>query len=75
MAALQTRRRFLTSAAALPFALRAFANPTASNPRWILLGTNTNKGIFRASWNAATGRLGETSKAFVADIPMFVQFA
>ena len=53
----QTRRNFLTSAAALPFAVRAFADPLSSHPRWILLGTGTDKGIFRASWNAATGEL------------------
>ena len=67
-----TRRRFLASAAALPFALRAFAEPTSSHPRWILLGTGTDKGILRASWNAATGELGNIQVAGPAQHPSFL---
>jgi 6-phosphogluconolactonase len=72
MPALHTRRHFLASAAALPFALRAFASPTSPNPRWILLGTGTGKGIFRASWNPATGELSHIVPAAPAEHPSFL---
>jgi 6-phosphogluconolactonase len=68
----QTRRHFLASAAAFPFALRAFANPTPSNPRWILLGTGTDKGIFRAAWNPATGELSHIEAVALAQHPSFL---
>jgi 6-phosphogluconolactonase len=54
---LTTRRQFLASVAAFPFALRALASPVSSNPRWVLFGTGTDKGIFRAAWNAESGEL------------------
>ena len=72
MPPIQTRRRFLASATALPFALRAFADPVSSNPRWILLGTGTDKGIFRASWNATTGELSNIQAAAPAQHPSFL---
>jgi 6-phosphogluconolactonase len=41
----------------LPLALRGLAK--AQGPaRWVLLGTDTGKGVYRAAWNAATGSLG-----------------
>jgi 6-phosphogluconolactonase (cycloisomerase 2 family) len=74
---IQTRRHFLASAAALPFALRAFgtrafASPVSAHPRWILLGTGTDKGIFRAAWNAATGELSNIQPAAPAQHPSFL---
>jgi len=77
MPILQTRRSFLASAAALPFALRtfatsAFADPVSAHPRWILLGTGTDKGIFRAAWNAATGELSNIQAAAPAQHPSFL---
>jgi 6-phosphogluconolactonase len=68
----QTRRRFLASAAALPLAVRAYAAPTSSHPRWILLGTGTDKGIFRAAWNPATGELSNIQPAAAAQHPSFL---
>jgi 6-phosphogluconolactonase len=46
--------------AALPFALRGLvaAQVPASGSRWVLLGTDTGKGIYRAPWNPATGTMG-----------------
>lgn len=54
-----SRRQFVGRAAALPFALRglAAAQPSGGS-RWVLLGTDTGKGIYRAAWNGATGSLG-----------------
>ena len=68
----QTRRHFLASVAALPFALRTFADPVSSHPRWILLGTGTDKGIFRASWNAATGELSHIEAVGQAVHPSYL---
>jgi 6-phosphogluconolactonase len=68
----QSRRQFLFSAAALPFALRAFADPVSTNPRWILLGTGTDQGIFRAAWNAATGELSKIEAAAPAQHPSYL---
>ena len=64
-----TRREFLAAGAAVPFALRAMAEPTA--PKWVLLGTDTGKGIYRARWNAATGELGSVELAIATDRPDF----
>jgi 6-phosphogluconolactonase len=52
-------------AVALPFALRAMgsAQMTAGAARWVLLGTDTGKGVYRAGWNAATGTLGRVELA------------
>jgi 6-phosphogluconolactonase len=59
-----SRRQFLERAAALPFALRAMsAQMTAGPARWVLLGTDTGKGVYRAGWNAATGSLGPVQLA------------
>jgi 6-phosphogluconolactonase len=60
------------AAVALPFALRGLcaAQYTAA-PRWVLLGTDKGKGIYRAAWNAATGTLGPVQLAVEADRPDF----
>jgi len=64
-----TRRQFLAASAALPFALRSFAETTA--PRWVFLGTDKGAGIYRASWNASTGELGKVELAVAAERPDF----
>ena len=69
---LTSRRQFIASAAAFPFALRALASPIASNPRWILLGTGTDKGIFRAAWNAESGELSGIEVAAATRHPSFL---
>ena len=50
---LSTRRQFLAAGVAFPFALRAMAQGHAAVPRWIFLGTDKGKGIYRARWDAA----------------------
>jgi len=62
-----TRRQFLAASAALPFALRSFAETTA--PRWVLLGTDKGKGIYRAPWNPTTGEIGKIELAIESDRP------
>ncbi|MGA7158747.1 MAG: lactonase family protein [Acidobacteriaceae bacterium] len=57
MELLTTRRKFLAGAVAFPYALRALASPVSKNPKWVLLGTGTDKGIFRAAWDAERGEL------------------
>ncbi len=61
-------------AAALPFALRALgsAQVTAGAARWVLLGTDTGKGVYRASWNAATGSLGRVELVGEAARPSYL---
>ena len=61
-------------AAALPFALRGFAagQGAASGPKWVLLGTDTGKGVYRAAWNAATGSLGPVQLAAEAARPSYL---
>jgi len=60
-----SRRRFLAGSVALPFALRELgeAQVRAGAPRWVLLGTDTGKGVYRAAWNATTGSLGPAQLA------------
>lgn len=56
-----TRRRFVQGGVTLPWALRAMAQVKSSTkraPRWVLLGTDKGKGIYRATWDPATGVLG-----------------
>jgi len=67
-----TRRHFLTSAVTFPFALRALASPVPSNPRWVLLGTGTDKGIFRAAWNAERGELSGFEVAAATQHPSYL---
>lgn len=72
MRSLTTRRRFLASASAFPFALRALASPISSSPRWVLLGTGTDKGIYRAAWNAERGELSGFEVAATTQHPSFL---
>ena len=65
-----TRRQFVAASAALPFALRSFAETPAA-PRWVFLGTDKGAGIYRATWNAATGELGKVELAVAAERPDF----
>ena len=65
-----SRREFVAGAAALPFALRAMAEPVAA-PKWVLLGTDLGKGIYRARWDAASGELGPAELAIATDRPDF----
>jgi 6-phosphogluconolactonase len=60
----------LAGAAALPLALRAMAEP-AEATRWVLLGTDKGKGIYRASWNAATGEMGPVELAIATERPAY----
>ncbi len=60
------RRRFLQAGLALPWAMRSLAQTQANlkrPPRWVLLGTDKGKGVYRASWDPATGRLGAAELA------------
>ncbi len=54
-----TRRQFLISAGAIPFALRAMASPVSSHPRWV-------------AWNAERGELSGLEVAAVTDHPSFL---
>jgi 6-phosphogluconolactonase len=67
---LSSRRQFLAASAALPFALRSFAQ-TPTEPHWVFLGTGV-QGIYRAPWNAATGELGAIELAVATDRPTFI---
>ncbi|HXS14307.1 MAG TPA: lactonase family protein [Acidobacteriaceae bacterium] len=69
-----SRREFVGRAAALPFALRALgsAQVTAGPARWVLLGTDTGKGVYRAAWNAATGSLGRVELVGEAARPSYL---
>ncbi len=66
----QNRREFVSTALALPFALRAMAAPAAAT-EWMLLGTDKGKGIYRASWNATTGEMGPTELAAANERPVY----
>lgn len=69
-----SRREFVGRAAALPFALRALgsAQVAAGAARWVLLGTDTGKGVYRAAWNATTGALGAAALAAEAVRPSYL---
>jgi 6-phosphogluconolactonase len=64
------RRQFVAGAAALPFALRAMAEPVTA-AKWVLLGTDLGKGIYRARWDAAKGELGPVELAIATERPDF----
>jgi 6-phosphogluconolactonase len=75
MTLLTSRRKFLTSAAALPFAVRALASPVSTpqqHPKWVLLGSGTDKGIFRAEWDEATGELRNIEVAAATGHPSYL---
>lgn len=65
-----SRRSFLASSAALPLALRSLAQKSAA-PRWVFLGTDKGPGIFRCTWDPATGKLGEPELAIKSERPGF----
>jgi 6-phosphogluconolactonase len=67
-----TRRQFLGSAVALPYAMRALASTVSSHARWVLLGTGTDKGIFRAAWNGERGELSGLEVAAETSHPSFL---
>ena len=67
-----SRREFLGAAVAMPAALRAVASPVSANPRWILLGTGTDKGILRAAWNAERGELSGFEVAAATRHPSYL---
>lgn len=69
---LTTRRQFAASVAAFPFALRAMASPAADASRWILIGTGTDKGIFRAAWDGERGELRGIEVAATTQHPSFL---
>ena len=63
-----SRRAFTAAAVALPSGLRALAQSTH---RWIFLGTDKGKGIFRAPWNSTSGTLGRIALAAETPRPDF----
>jgi 6-phosphogluconolactonase len=67
---LSTRRQFLAGGAALPFAWHAMAQGHTA-PRWVFLGTDKGKGIYRARWDAATGEFGTIELATETERPDF----
>ena len=68
-----SRRQFVEGAVALPFALRGMAWGQASGSgRWVLLGTDKGKGVYRATWNAATGTLGPVELAVETARPSYL---
>src|ERR1700727_749905 len=68
--ALSTRRQFLAAGAALPFAWRSMAQGR-DTARWVFLGTDMGKGIYRARWDAAAGTIGPVELAAETDRPDF----
>jgi 6-phosphogluconolactonase len=67
-----SRRRFLAASAAFPFAIRALADPASKGSRWVLFGTGTEKGIFRAAFNTATGTLSGFEVAAEVSHPTYL---
>jgi 6-phosphogluconolactonase len=65
-----SRRSFVASSAALPFALRSLAQASPS-PRWVFLGTDKGPGIVRCAWSAETGKLGQPELAIKSERPGF----
>ena len=57
--------------AAMPLAIRGWAQ-AAHAPRWVYLGTDRGKGIYRARWNARTGEIGPLELAAVTDRPDYL---
>jgi 6-phosphogluconolactonase len=68
------RREFVGRAVALPFALRglAAAQGPANGFGWVLLGTDTGKGVYRASWSPGTGWLGHVELVGEAVRPSYL---
>jgi 6-phosphogluconolactonase len=58
---------------ALPFALHGMAQGQVSSAsRWVLLGTDTGKGVYGAAWNSATGSLGPVRLVGEASRPSYL---
>ncbi|MES2393437.1 MAG: lactonase family protein [Acidobacteriota bacterium] len=66
-----SRRAFVVGAAGLSLSLRGLGESVVAGPRWVLLGTDTGKGIYRAKWDGATGELGAVELAIACDRPNF----
>ena len=67
-----SRRQFVVAAAAFPAALKAFGGPVPEHPRWILLGTGTDKGILRAAWDGERGELSGIEVAAATRHPSYL---
>lgn len=83
-----TRRKFLRGGAVLPLVMQAAAEEppvkTKVQPaevrepeagaatHWVLLGTDTGEGIYRAPWDAVRGRLGSRELAAATSHPSFL---
>ena len=66
------RRHFLTGLAATAAVSRvSFAAEGPRNARFLLLGTDKGKGIYRASWDALTGAIGAPELAVASDRPTY----
>jgi 6-phosphogluconolactonase len=64
-----TRRHFVAASATLPFTMKAFArNPVD----WLLIGTGTDKGIFRATFDPANGTIGTFEVAATTSHPTYL---
>ncbi len=68
------RRRFLQSLFAAGALRNRFAFAQIGSPAtsWVLLGTQTGAGIYRARWNPATGQLGAPELAAATPKPTFL---
>jgi 6-phosphogluconolactonase len=67
-----SRRRFLAASAALPFAMRALADPLPAGSHWVLFGTGTEKGIFRGVFNSTTGVVSGLEVAVETSHPTYL---
>jgi 6-phosphogluconolactonase len=68
-----SRRAFLAASAALPFALKAIAQPAVvGGQMWLLVGTGTDQGIFRAPFDPGSGVLGNFEVAAQVAHPTFL---
>jgi 6-phosphogluconolactonase len=67
------RRVFAAGVAAMPLALRSMAEqaPAVRHPKFVLLGTDKGKGIYRATWDEATGRIGRPELAIETERPTY----
>jgi 6-phosphogluconolactonase len=66
------RRHFLIGLTAVAAASRLHLQAeTVRNPRFVLLGTDKGKGIYRASWDPATGQIGAPALAAPSDRPTY----
>jgi 6-phosphogluconolactonase len=65
-----SRRELVKRGAALPLAISELAHGQAGNS-WVLFGTDTGDGIYRARWNAETGAVGPIELAVKTPHPTF----